>query len=204
MQLGDQAYWLVQDDWNGGLRTAARAADVVVAAAVVAELVSLGAVELLPDRVFALQRSPGLDDLEAEVVAQIGAEPGVTVEEVIDGLAPSIRERVARRLIKSGAADERRVGWRRRRVAVAHDGDVGPAWVRASLATKLRRGLLLDEEEWVLLQLVRHSSMIGNPLAGIPAARAEQALQHRDLLIGRYEVLLRAAADAIRAAAVAR
>jgi len=204
MKLGDRAYWLIQDDWNGGLRTSARAAGVVVAGAVVAELIAEHALEVGPDEVIVRECARPLDDLGFDVVAQIAAEPGISAAEAIDGLSPSIRERVARRLIKSGVADERRVGVRRRRVAVARDGDIGPAQVRAGLAGRVQRGLPLAEDERLLLQLVRYSSMIGNPLSGIPPDQAAYALRLTGSVIGRYDVLVQAATDAIRAAAVAR
>jgi hypothetical protein len=101
-------------------------------------------------------------------------------------------------------ADERRVGVWRRRVAVARTGDVRPGWVRAELATEVRQGLPLSEQHGVLLHLVRHSSMIGNPLAGVSSRQAEHAVRPSARVVGRYDVLLRAATDAIRAAAIAR
>jgi hypothetical protein len=204
MGLASQMYWLIQDDWNGGLRTSRRAADVMVAAAVLAELVGQSAITVERSRLVVLAPIPRLDELGFEVVAQIAAEPGLTPLETIDGLAPSIRDRVARRLIKTGGADQRRVGLRRRRVAVARDGDIGPAWVHANLVNKVDRGLPLTEDEGFLLHLVRHSSTTGNPLAGIPPGRVTYALRQVDGSGGVYRELLRAATDAIRTTAVAR
>jgi hypothetical protein len=126
------------------------------------------------------------DDLESEVLTQLVAEPGITAAEAIDGLAPTIRDRVAARLIRSGAANVRRVGWRRRRLAVARAGDSGPAWVRAGLATAVERGLPLSEADRVLLQLVRHSSMAGNPLTAAPPECMAAALRQLDRGTGRY------------------
>jgi hypothetical protein len=96
------------------------------------------------------------------------------------------------------------VGWRRRRLAVARAGDSGPAWVRAGLATAVERGLPLSEADRVLLQLVRHSSMAGNPLTAAPPECMAAALRQLDRGTGRYAELVRAATDALRAAAVAR
>jgi hypothetical protein len=96
---------------------------------VLTELIGQSAITVERSRLVVLAPTPRLDELGFEVVAQIAAEPGLTPSETIDGLAPSIRDRVARRLIKNGGADQRRVGLRRRRVAVARDGDIEPAWV---------------------------------------------------------------------------
>ena len=44
--LADRAYWLVHDDWRGDLRTSPRAADVIVAAALLAELIGAEAIDV--------------------------------------------------------------------------------------------------------------------------------------------------------------
>jgi hypothetical protein len=202
--LADRAYWLVHDDWRGDLRTSPRAADVIVAAALLAELIDAEVIDVRDGVVRVFTSTPPLDDLESEVLAQLAAEPGITAADAIDGLAAAVRHRVAARLIRFGAANVRRVGWRRRRLAVARAGDSGPAWVRAGLATAVERGLPLSEADRVLLQLVRHSSMAGNPLTAAPPECMAAALRQLDRGTGRYAELVRAATDALRAAAVAR
>ncbi|UQU68632.1 GPP34 family phosphoprotein [Couchioplanes caeruleus] len=196
----------MQDDWNGGLRTSPRAADAIVTGAVLAELIAVGAIAV--DRsttaVATPRRIAGLEDLQAEIVDQLAAEPGITCVDALDGLAVSMRERVARRLIRTGVAAERRAGWRRRLVAVALDGDTGPAWVHANLVNKVDRRLRLSGGESVLLHLVRHSSMIGNPLDGQSEERLALALRQPADVYTRYAGLLQAVGDALRATAVAR
>jgi hypothetical protein len=203
--LADRAYWLVHDDWRGDLRTSARAADVMVAAALLAELIGAEAIDVRGGVVRVFTPTPLLDGLGSEVVAQLVAGPGISAGEAIDGLAPMVRDRVAARLIRCGAAEARRVGWRRRRLAVARVGDSGPAWVRAGLATAVERGLFLSEADRVLLQLVRYSSMAGNPLTAAPPDRMAAVLRELDRgCTSRYGELVQAATDALRAAAVAR
>ena len=204
LRLADRAYWLLHDDWSGDLRTSARAADVIVAAALLAELILADGIDVRDGGVRVFTPPPPLDQLGSEVAAQLTAEPGITVAEAIDGLAPTIRDRVAARLIRSGAADARRVGWRRRRLAVARRGDTGPAWVRAGLATAVERGLPLSEADRVLLQLVRHSSVAGNPLTGAPPDRLSALLRELDRGTPAFGGLAQAATDALRTAAVAR
>ena len=205
MKLADQAYWLVQDDWTAELRTSQRAADVIVAAAVLADLVGARAIAVYAEAVRVASTLPALDELGCDVVAQIVAEPGIRCAEVIDGLAPTIRGRVARRMIRACDADARRVGWRRRRWAVARSRDNSPAWVRANLVLKLERGLDLSVPERVLVRLVAHSSMAGNPLSDLPPGRAAAVLSRaRDPELLVYQPLLDAATDAIRLAAIAR
>jgi hypothetical protein len=97
MKLGDQACWLVQDDWNGGLLTSIRAANVVVAAAAFGELVAVRAVDVRPAGVVGHEPVAPVDELGFEVDAPIATTPGVTAGEVNGGLAPPIRNRVARR-----------------------------------------------------------------------------------------------------------
>jgi hypothetical protein len=205
-RLANRAYWLVHDDWRGDLRTSARAADVIVAAALLAELIGAEAIDVRDGVLRVFTPTPPLDELQSEVLTQLVAEPGISAAEVIDGLAPTIRDRVAARLIRSGEANVRRVGWRRRRrrIAVARAGDSGPAWVRAGLATAVERGLPLSEADRVLLQLVRHSSMAGNPLTAAPPDRMAAALRQLDRGTGRYAELVLAATNALRAAAVTR
>jgi hypothetical protein len=147
--LADWALWTTQDEYTGSLRTSRRAAGVIVAAAMLAELVTCDAIRVTSDRVVVLgpvpvpvrpaaawrtavggpgwpagarelRRPPLVDALAAEVLAQIVRDPALTPAEVIGGLAGDIRERVARRLIVAGAADRRR-RWRslRRRELVA-------------------------------------------------------------------------------------
>ena len=81
MKLGDQAYWLVQNDRNGALRTSTRAANVVVAAAVLGELVAVRALDVRPDGVVGHEPVAPVDELGCEVAAQIAVAPGVTAGE---------------------------------------------------------------------------------------------------------------------------
>ena len=79
MKLADQAYWLVQDDWTAELRTSQRAADVMVAAAVLADLVGARAIAVYAEAVRVASALPALDELGCDVVAQIVASRGFGV-----------------------------------------------------------------------------------------------------------------------------
>jgi hypothetical protein len=76
-RLADRAYWLVHDDWSGDLRTSVRAAEVIVAAALLAELIHGDGIDVRDGAVRVFTPPPRLDELGSEVVAQLAAEPGI-------------------------------------------------------------------------------------------------------------------------------
>ena len=200
--LADAAYWLMHDDVNGSLQTSKRAADTVIAAAVLAELIDAGALRLGFEQVL-VHTAPSLDDLGQAVLAQIVAVPELSPAEVLDGLAPGVRKRVADRLVESGQADWARSGLFRR-VAVARAGDLGPAWVRTDLSTRVERNRGLSEPERFLLRLLQHSTMAGNPLAGIDARWVQQVLWPTERAVDPYHHLLEIATVALRHTAMTR
>ena len=173
-----------------------------------AELVDFSTISVNRDRVSLLtpargRQRPGLDSLGVAVLGQIAAAPGLAPLEVIDGLAPSIRKRVAQRLIDAGRADRRRIRLFEQ-VAVAKAGDTAPAWVRGNLANKVDRGMALTAQECFLLRLVQFSSMTGNPFTEACSQNVGHALWQMGQIDRRYTDLLETATAALLSTAVAR
>lgn len=206
--MTDAAYWLVHHDVTGVCQTSGRAAGRMVAAGMLAELVDFSTISVNRDRVSLLtpargRQRPGLDSLGVAVLGQIAAAPGLAPLEVIDGLAPSIRKRVAQRLIDAGRADRRRIRLFEQ-VAVAKAGDTAPAWVRGNLANKVDRGMALTAQECFLLRLVQFSSMTGNPFTEACSQNVGHALWQMGQIDRRYTDLLETATAALLSTAVAR
>ncbi len=197
-------YWLTHHDCTGERRTSRRAAGVMVAAAVLGELVQCGAAALDRGEVVALTPAPTLDHLGSEVVRQIIEEhrrhgPAQWIEH----LAAGICDRVAQRMITAGLAQSHRVGLRHP-VVVARPGDNGPAWIYASLVRAIQDGLLLDENQRFMLRLAERSSIGEQLLAGFDAARVTAVLSQAARVWPPWVELLDAAADSIRSAALTR
>ncbi len=197
-------YWLTHHDYTGERRTSRRAAGVMVAAAVLGELIQCGAAALDRGEVVALAPAPTLDPLGTEVVAQIIEEnrrhgPAQWTEYLADGIC----DRVAQRMIAAGLAQTHRIGLRRP-VVVARPGDNGPAWIYASLVRAIQDGLLLDENQRFMLRLAQRSSIGEQLLGGFDAARVEAMLSQAARVWPPWLELLDAAAESIRSAALVR
>jgi hypothetical protein len=202
--LANDVYWLTHHDYTGERRTSKRAAGVMVATALLGELIQAGAAGLDRGQVVALTPAPQIDPLGADVVRQITDEgrrhtPAQWLEYLGDGMC----ERVAQRMVAAGQAHPHRVGLRRP-VVVANPGDNGPAWVYASLVRAIQDGLLMDERQRFLLRLAQHSSVGEHMLSGFDADRVDSALAQAARVWPPWLELLDAAAEAIRSAAVAR
>jgi hypothetical protein len=202
--LANHVYWLTHHDYTGERRTSRRAAGVMVAAAVLGELVQCGAAALDRGEVVALTPAPALDPLGNDVVQQIIDEnrrhgPAQWMEY----LADRICDRVARRMIAAGLAQPHRVGLRRP-VVVARPGDNGPAWIYASLIRAIQDGLLLDENQRFMVRLAERSSIGEQLLAGFDAARVDAVLAQAARVWPPWLGLLDAAAESIRSGALTR
>ncbi|GGL21133.1 GPP34 family phosphoprotein [Mangrovihabitans endophyticus] len=203
--LADEAFWLTHHDWTGGLRTSARAAGVMVAAALLGELATSEAVGVSGGMVVAWVPAPVLDELGGRVVTQIAGEgqrhPAGTWLEV---LSAGCCERVAQRLVASGAAVAHRAGVRRRLVVTARQGDTGPAWVHAGLVHAVREGWTLTDTQRFLLALIWNSSITEHPLQAVGEDLVEHAYGQVQQVVGVWRELIEAATTVIRTGAVAR
>jgi hypothetical protein len=202
--LANHVYWLTHHDYTGERRTSRRAAGVMVAAAVLGELIQCGAAALDRGEVVALTPAPTLEPLGAQVVQQIIEEsrrhgPAQWMEYLADGIC----DRVAQRMIAAGVAQSHRIGLRRP-VVVARPGDNGPAWIYASLVRAIQDGLLLDENQRFMLRLAQGSSIGEQLLAGFDAARVKAMLSQAARVWPPWLPLLDAAAESIRSAALVR
>ena len=202
--LANDAYWLTHHDYTGECRTSRRTAGVMVATAVLGELVECGAAGLDRGDVVALTPVPALDPLGAELIGQI-IEEGRRhpPAQWLEYLAPAMCERVAQRMVAAGAARTHRAGLRRP-VVVANTGDHAPAWVYAGLVRAVQDGLLLDERQRFLLRLAQYSSVGHQLLSGFDAEHIDVALAQAARVWPPWLGLLDAAVEAIRAAALAR
>lgn len=197
-------YWLTHHDYTGERRTSRRAAGVMVATAVLGELIQSGAAALDRGEVVALTPAPDLDPLGTEVVQQIvGESRRHTPAQWLEYLAAGSCDRVAQRMVAAGQARSHRVGLRRP-VVVARPGDNGPAWVYASLVRAIQDGLLLDEPQRFMLRLVQHSSVGEQLLSGFDAGRVEAALTQAARVWPPWLALLDTAGESIRSAALTR
>src|SRR4051794_32588993 len=98
--LANHVYWLTHHDYTGERRTSRRAAGVMVATAMLGELVQSGAAALDRGEVVALTPAPALDPLGTEVIRQIIGEsrrhaPAQWLEYLADGIC----DRVAQRMV---------------------------------------------------------------------------------------------------------
>jgi len=202
--LANNAYWLTHHDYTGERRTSKRAAGVMVATAMLGELIEAGAVGIDRGHVVALAPAPPLDLLGVDVVRQITAErqrhpTGKWLEYLGHGMC----ERVGRRMVAAGVARSRRVGFRRPAV-IANDGDHEPAWVHAGLVRAVQDGRALDERQRFLLRLAQYSSVGHQILSGFDTGQLDVALAQTARVWPPWLDLLDTAVEAIRSAAVTR
>lgn len=204
--LANDVYWLTHHDWTGALRTSEQSAGVMVAAGLLAELTAAGAVDMRDGELVAvLPPAAGLDALAVEVMRQVADESQRhPVGSWLEFLAPDACDRVAHRLIAAGRALPKKVGLRRRTVAVANDGDTRPAWVHAGLVNAVRSKLPMTDDQRFLLGLVWDSSIQSHPLADAAVSHRSAAWEQLDQVTGNWRLLLDAATDLIRTVAVVR
>jgi hypothetical protein len=202
--LANDAYWLTHHDYTGDRRTSERAAGVMVATAMLGELIEQGAAVIDRGHVVALTPAPELDPLGADLIRQItGEDRRHTPEQWLEYLGPGMCERVAQRMVAAGVAQTHRAGLRRP-VVIANSGDHGPAWVYAALVRAVQDGLLLDEQQRFLLRLAQYSSVGRQLLSGFDAGHVDVALAQAARVWPPWAELLDTAVESIRSAAVAR
>jgi hypothetical protein len=202
--LANDAYWLTHHDFTGERRTSKHAAGVMIATAMLGELIEAGAAGLSHGYVVALTPAPPLDTLGADVIQQITTEGRRhTAAQWLEYLSGGMCERIGRRLIAAEQARSHRVGLRRP-VVIANAGDHGPAWVYAGLVRAVQEGLVMDERQRFLLRLARHSSLGHQLLSGISTEHVDVALAQTARVWPPWLELLDTAVEAIRSAAVTR
>jgi hypothetical protein len=202
--LANHAYWLIHHDYTGDCRTSRRAAGIMLAAALLGELVEAGAVGLDRGDVVALTPSPLLDPLGMDVVAQItGERRRHSAAAWLECLGGGMADRVGRRMIAAGLARPARIGLRRPAV-VANTGDHQPAWVCAGLIRAIQERRPLDDRQLLLLRLVRRSSVGDQLFSGIDDERIDLAFAQTTRVREPLLDVLDAAADIVRSAAVTR
>lgn len=203
--LANEAYWLTHHDWTGEPFTSERIAGVMVAAAVLADLMEAGAVGITGGEVVATLPAPKpLDSLGAEVVRQVSAEEKrYLVEKWLEFLGLDVCRRVAGRMVAEGRARVEKVGWRRQSAVVAADRDLGAAWVRAGLAKAVSEHLRLTEEQAFLLRLVQYSSLSQQIFDEVHPKSVEDAYEWAASALPEFEELLGAATRTILSAALA-
>jgi len=202
--LANDAYWLTHHDFTGERRTSKHAAGVMVATAMLGELIEAGAAGISHGQVVALTPAPALDDLGADVVQQITSEGRRhATAQWLEYLSNGVCERIGRRMVAAGAARTHRTGLRRP-VVIANEGDHRPAWVYAGLVRAVQEGLLMDERQRFLLRLARHSSVGNQLLAGVSIEHTDVALAQTAQVWPPWLELLDPAVAAIRSAAVTR
>jgi hypothetical protein len=203
--LANDAYWLTHHDWTGEPFTSEQVAGVMVAAAVLADLMEAGAVGIIGGEVVAVQPSPKqLDSVGRKVVDQIAAEPKRhPVEQWLEFLGLDVCQQVAARMVADGVAKMERSGWRRQPACVAADRDLGAAWVRAGLARAVSEHLQLSEEQAFLLRLVQYSSLNPQIFAEVHPKSVEDAYAWAASALPELDELLNAATQTILAAALA-
>ena len=111
---------------------------------------------------------------------------------------------MVQRLTTTGRAAVRRVGLRRRVLAIANEGDAGPAWVHAGLVNAVREGLRLTDDQRFLLALIWNSSIQDHPLENVGAGRVTDVWEQLPQVNEEWRALLDAATHAIRTVAVVR
>jgi hypothetical protein len=202
--LANDAYWLTHHDFTGERRTSKHAAGVMIATAMLGELIEAGAAGLSHGYVVALTPAPPLDMLGADVIQQITTEGRRhTAAQWLEYLSGGMCERIGRRLVAADLARSHRVGLRRP-VVIANAGDHGPAWVYAGLVRAVQEGLVMDERQRFLLRLAWHSSLGRQLLSGISTEHVDVALGQTARVWPPWLELLDTAVEAIRSAAVTR
>jgi Golgi phosphoprotein 3 (GPP34) len=202
--LANDAYWLTHHDFTGERRTSKRAAGVMIATAMLGELIEAGAAGISHGYVVALTPAPQLELLGADVIQQITAEGRRhTAAQWLEYLGNGMCERIAHRLVTAGLARTHRTGLRRP-VLIANEGDHGPAWVYAGLVRAVQEGLLMDQRQRFLLRLAQYSSVGHQLLSGLDAEHVDVALAQTVRVWPPWLDLVDTAAAAIRSAAVTR
>ena len=202
--LANDVYWLTHDDWSGEPFTSERVAGVMVAAAVLADLVEAGAVGVINGEVVVTLPPPKpLDSLSVKVTRQIsGEEKRYPVEKWLEFLGTDMCRRVAERMVADGLARVEKVGWRRQSAVVAAERDLRAAWVRAGLAKDLADGSRLTDEQYFLLRLAQHSSVSKQVFTDVPPEVMERAYAEAAYELPHLQDLLDAAVNTILAAAL--
>ncbi|MCY1141479.1 GPP34 family phosphoprotein [Actinoplanes sp. Pm04-4] len=198
--LVHDAYWLVHFDVSGALKSSMRAADRIVAASVLAELIDIGQIAVEADHVILQETAPIADRLLASVHRQLAEDSALHPVDVIDGLVPGVRERVADHLVASKRAIRRRSGWRQ--VAVRREGDLAPAAVEADLVDSVVQGRRLTDGQWLLATLLHHAGGDGFLLNTLPSGMVARALAGETVATRRYRHLVNAAVSSLRAISV--
>ena len=202
--LSDYAYWLVHHDWTGEPFTSERVAGVMVATAILADLMDAGAAGVVDGDIVVLQ--PALkppDPVGKEVVGQIAKEEKrYPVEKWLEFLGMEACQRVAERMVADGLARVEKVGWRRQSAFVAAERDLGAAWVRAGLARSVSEHLHLSDEQAFLLRLAQYSSLNQQIFNEVHPKSLEDAYAWAASALPELDELLDAAARTILAAAL--
>ena len=203
-RLADDAYWLTHNDWTGEPYTSERVAGVMVATAVLADLLEAGAVGIIGGEVVATLPPPKpLDPVGGGVVGQVVAEQRRhPVGKWLEFLGLDVCRRVAERMVAEGLARVEKVGWRRQPACVAAERDLNAAWVRAGLARAVAEHLQLSEEQAFLLRLVQYSSLGQQLFNEVHPESVEDAYARAATALPQLEELLNAAARTILAAAL--
>ncbi|HEX8343837.1 MAG TPA: GPP34 family phosphoprotein [Actinoplanes sp.] len=202
--FANNAYWLTHNDWTGEPFTSERVAGVMVATAVLADLLEAGAVGIIGGEVVATLPPPKpLDPVGGGVVGQVAAEyKRYPVGKWLEFLGLDVCRRVAERMVAEGLARVEKVGWRRQSAVVAAERDLGAAWVRAGLATAIVEGMRLTDEQYFLLRLAQYSSLSQQVFTEVPPAAVENAYADAAFELPHLKELLDAAVNTILAAAL--
>jgi hypothetical protein len=206
--LADDAYWLVTNAWTGRSRTAARAAGLVVGAALLGELIAAGLIATSAGTVYPTRTSPPFDDaLGREVFAQITGEAQAhSLADWLEFLTPDSCDRVGRRMVDMGAARTESIGTFRRRTLYHPTDPQRAGWVHAGLGAALRDGHQLEQPQLFLLRLATAGSLRHQIFAEAEADQhqIDAALQQLGLVWPPWIELLDAADYAIAATALTR
>ena len=203
--LANDAYWLTHNDWTGEPFTSERVAGVMVAAAVLADLLEAGAVGIIGGEVVAILPPPKpLDSVDTKVVSQVAEEKErYPVEKWLEFLGSDVCRQVAERMVAEGRARVEKVGWRRQSAFVAAERDLGAAWVRAGLARAVSEHLHFTEEQAFLLRLIQYSSLSQQIFGEVHPKSVEDAYEWAASALPDFDELLDAATRTILAAALA-
>lgn len=202
--FANYAYWLVHDDWTGEPFTSERVAGVMVATAILADLMGVGTVGIVDGHIVVLKPAPEPpDSVGKEVVGQIAAEATrYPAEKWLEFLGMEACRRVGERMVADGLARVEKVGWRRRSAFVAAERDLSAAWVRAGLARAVSEHLHLTGEQAFLLRLVQYSSLSQQIFGEVYPKSVEDAYEWAASALPEFDELLDAATCTILAAAL--
>ncbi len=205
LPLAEGMFWLVRHDQTGAPRTSQFAGGVLLAAAVLGELVLAGAVGVAGSGhvVAVTPLSPALDTVTAGVAAQIAREPRCYhLGQWLQVLRTATPERVRRRIVDAGRATTVRSWIPGRAAVIAHAGDTGPGWVPAGLRHAVLNQRDLTGDQRVLLGLVWFTDIGHNLLAGSTTEQIQTALEQIHQLPAPWPQLIYEATTMIRDAAI--